>query len=128
MLSNRQSAWLDLAAKLAVDSQCRNRHGAVIVKGGSVLGVGTNKFRNHPKWIHDYDHCSWHAEIVALRSVIKRSAWVDLSKVTMYIARVASCGKMRLSRPCDACWTQLYNAGIRTVVFTTEAMGVMERW
>jgi len=127
-LSRRHQSWLDLAAKLALDSVCRQRHGAVIVVRNSVLALGTNKFRNHPKFIHEYDHCSRHAEMVALRSVIRQSEWVDLRKAVVYVARVAGRGTLRLSRPCDSCWTALTNAGIRTAVYTTENGGTMERW
>lgn len=128
MLSKRNRAWLDLAAKLALDSTCRQRHGAVIVIRNSVLGLGTNKFRNHPQVIHDYDHCSRHAEIVALRSVIRRSAYVDLRKAVVYVARVGEGGTLRMSRPCESCWVELNSAGIRTAVFTTEKGGILERW
>jgi tRNA(Arg) A34 adenosine deaminase TadA len=128
MLSNRQQAWLDLATRLAEDSTCRMQHGAVIVRGSSVLGMGTNRFRNHPKWIDDYDHCSRHAEIVALRRVIGRSEYVDLSKAVVYVARVAAGGRLALSRPCDACWQALHKAGLRTVIFTTTDGGILERW
>lgn len=127
-LTKKHQAWLDLAVKLALDSTCRQRHGAVIVIRNSVLGLGTNKFRNHPRVMDDFDHCSRHAEAAALRSVIKRSSWVDLRKAVVYVARVGSHGTLRLSRPCDACWSALKDAGIRTSVYTTDTGGTMERW
>lgn len=127
-LTRKHQAWLDLAVKLALTSTCRQQHGAVIVIRNSVLALGTNKFRNHPKIMDDFDHCSRHAETDALRSVIKRSSWVDLRKAVVYVARVGSHGTLRLSRPCNTCWNELTNAGIRTVVYTTDRGGVMERW
>ncbi len=130
MLSRSQASWLEVAVKLAMDSTCRMQHGALIVRGSSVLGVGTNKFRNHPKWVTDYDNCSRHAEMVALRRVINMSDYVDLSKATLYVGRINREGKKRLSRPCDACWCELDKAGIRTMVFTTDILetGTMEKW
>ncbi len=127
-LSRRHQAWLDVATKLAVDSQCRQRHGAVIVQRNSVLGMGTNRFRNHPQFIHDYDHCSRHAEVVALRAVISRSSYVDLRRAVVYVARVGPGDRPKLSRPCNSCWNALRDAGVRTTVFTTEQGGLLETW
>jgi len=112
-LSRRQHQWLDLAAKIAMDSTCRMKHGAVIVRGSSVLAVGTNKFRNHPATIKDYQHCSVHAEVVALRRIGSQASHTDL-----YVARVSRDGGHRLSRPCGACWTVLVRAGVHRVVYT----------
>lgn len=127
-LTKRHQAWLDLAVKLAVTSTCRQQHGAVIVIRNSVLALGVNKFRNHPRITEDYDHCSRHAEMDALRHVIRRSGWVDLRKAVVYVARVGVHGTLRMSRPCSSCWLELNSAGIRTAVFTTETGGIMERW
>jgi tRNA(Arg) A34 adenosine deaminase TadA len=116
MLSRRQHHWLDLAMKIAMDSTCRMRHGAVIVRGNSVLAVGTNKFRNHPATIKEYQHCSVHAEVVALRRVGSSPAACDV-----YVARVSRTGEPRLSRPCDACWGVLMRSGVHRVVYTVSA-------
>jgi tRNA(Arg) A34 adenosine deaminase TadA len=112
-LSRRQHQWLDLAAKIAMDSTCRMKHGAVIVRGSSVLAVGTNKFRNHPATIKDYQHCSVHAEVVALRRVGSQASHTDL-----YVARVSRHGEHRLSRPCGTCWGALVRSGVHRVVYT----------
>lgn len=112
-LSRRQHQWLDLAAKIAMDSTCRMKHGAVIVRGSSVLAVGTNKFRNHPATIKDYRYCSVHAEVAALRRVGSQAADTDL-----YVARVTPHGEHRLSRPCGACWGALVRSGVHRVVYT----------
>jgi deoxycytidylate deaminase len=113
MLSRRQHQWLDLAMKIAMDSTCRMRHGAVLVRGASVLAVGTNRFRNHPATIKDYQHCSVHAEVTALRRVDHHATGTDL-----YVARVSRHGEPRLSRPCDACWGVLMRSGVHRVVYT----------
>jgi tRNA(Arg) A34 adenosine deaminase TadA len=115
MLSNRQHHWLELAIKIAMDSSCRMKHGAVIVRGNSVLAVGTNKFRNHPQFVKDYQHCSQHAEIAALRRIGSVA-----TESTIYVARVSRQGLARLSRPCDPCWRALVAAGVRRVVYTVD--------
>jgi tRNA(Arg) A34 adenosine deaminase TadA len=117
MLSNRQHQWIDLAVKLAIDSQCRTKHGAVIVRANSVLAVGTNRFRNHfpmppDQWVKNSPACTVHAEMAALRRVR------DASDTTVYVARVSRQGVARLSRPCDRCWLALVRAGVRRVVYT----------
>lgn len=91
------------------------KHGAVIVKGGRVLSVGLNKFRNHPTIIpNEYikTSCSTHAEIDALRKVS------DVRGAVMYIARVNKSGQHRLSRPCNYCYEAIREAGISKIVFT----------
>lgn len=98
-----------------MSSSERMKHGAVIVKGGRVLSVGLNKFRNHPTIIpSEYikTSCSTHAEIDALRKVS------NVRGATMYIARVNKSGQERLSRPCDYCFEALIDAGITKIVYT----------
>lgn len=91
------------------------KHGAVIVKGGRVLSTGMNKERNHPKIVsseHIKTHCSVHAEIDALKKA------GDVRGATMYIARVNKRGQDRSSRPCDKCYSNIINAGIKKIVYT----------
>jgi len=91
------------------------KHGAVIVKGGRVIGVGINKNRNHPTIVsseHIKDHCSVHAEIDALRKV------KNVKGATIYVARINKRGEDRMSRPCNNCHNQIEKSGIRKVVYT----------
>ena len=48
MLSKRDNAYLSVARYLATKSSARNTHGAILVKGGRVIGTGYNRNRNHP--------------------------------------------------------------------------------
>ena len=76
------------------------KHGAVVVRGGSVISVGVNKNRNHPTMVpseHIKTHCSVHAEVDALRKV------KNTKGATIYVARVGKNGQDRMSRPCDRC-------------------------
>lgn len=91
------------------------KHGAVVVRGGSVISVGINKNRNHPTVVsseHIKTHCSVHAEVDALRKV--RNA----KGATIYVARINKRGQDRLSRPCDRCHEVIKKAGIRKVIYT----------
>lgn len=100
---------------MAKSSSCRQRHGAVIVKGGRIISTGINKFRNNPENIPTEfikTSCSVHAEVDAIRKVN------DLKGATIYVARVNKEGIGVLSRPCDNCFAEIRKAGIRKVVHT----------
>jgi deoxycytidylate deaminase len=92
------------------------KHGAVIVRGGSVLSVGVNTGRNHPTVFDNSAEMSLfssvHAESMALR-IARRTVGA-----TMYIARVNKQGVPRLSRPCNRCFIELLQAGIKEIVYT----------
>lgn len=92
----------------------RARHGAIIVKGGSVLSVGINKSRTHDSWINDRprNQCSIHAEISAIRSA------GNVSGATLYVCRVNKLNELRLSAPCTNCQDYIEMSGIRKVVYS----------
>ena len=115
-ISKRDQAYLSVATYLASQSECRMKHGAVIVKGGRVLSTGTNKERNHPMQVsseHIKTHCSVHAEMDA----IKKAG--DIRGATIYVARVNKNGQQRNSRPCTLCYRIIKNAGIKKVIYTS---------
>lgn len=115
-ISKRDQAYLSVASYLASQSKCRMKHGAVVVRGGRVLGVGVNKERNHPMIVstnHIKDHCSVHAEIDAIRKAR------DVSGATVYVARVNKRGQSRDSKPCSNCYDTMTNLGIRKIIYTT---------
>jgi deoxycytidylate deaminase len=115
-LSNRQRSYLDIAVRLAESSDASFKHGAVIVRGGSVLAVGVNKWKNRdlpptPPDVYNPD-ITVHAEIDALSRV------KDARGTTVYIARVTRSGDERFSRPCNRCEKALIEAGVKRVVYT----------
>ena len=113
-LSKKDRSFLALAVKIAEQSSCDTRHGAVIVKGGSVLAVGWNKNKNHPTVFGEGSIlcASVHAEMDALSKVS------DAKGATMYIARLNKRGVPMMSKPCESCSEGLDRAGIRRVVHT----------
>lgn len=120
MLSKKDRSYLSVARYLATKSSARNTHGAVVVKGGRVLGTGWNKNRNHPKIVspeHIKTDCSFHAEEVAIREAGED----NIKGAIIYVARVSRTGHDRDSKPCPKCTTLIKRAGIKRVVFTTEA-------
>jgi len=119
MLSKRDRSYLSVARYLATKSEARNTHGAIVVKGGRVMGTGFNKNRNHPAIVspeHIKTDCSYHAEEVAIREAGED----NIRGAVIYVARVKN-GHDRESRPCPKCSALIKKVGIKRVVFTTEA-------
>ena len=120
MLSKRDKAYLSVARYLAAKSVARNTHGAVIVKGGRVMGTGWNKNRNHPAIVspeHIKTECSYHAEEVAIREAGED----NVRGAVIYVARISKNGDARDSKPCSKCAALIRQAGIKRVIFTMEA-------
>jgi deoxycytidylate deaminase len=119
MLSKRDSAYLSVARYFATKSIARNTHGAVVVKGGRVVGTGYNKNRNHPKFVspeHIKSDCSVHAEASAIRD-----AGNDVRNAVIYVARVSKSGEDRESKPCPRCLALIKESGIKRIIHTTQS-------
>jgi deoxycytidylate deaminase len=118
MLSKRDKAYLSVARYFATKSEARNTHGAVVVKGGRVMGTGWNKNRNHPAIVspeHIKTDCSYHAEQVAIREAGED----NIKGAIIYVARVKN-GSDRDSKPCLRCSDLIDRVGIKRVVFTSQ--------
>ena len=109
----------ELAKNIAYNSPYNKiRHGAVLVKGGSVINASCNKdnfssfgtrFRGP-----DMGHGTHHAElgcILGLDRSITRGADV-------YVVRVGRSGNLLLSKPCDMCEAALRHVGVRRVYYS----------
>lgn len=119
MLSKRDSAYLSVARYFASKSSARNTHGAVVVKGGRVLGTGFNKNRNSPLIVspeHIKTDCSYHAEEVAIRE----AGVSNVKGAVIYVARVNKHGKDRDSKPCSKCSALIDRVGIKRVIYTSQ--------
>jgi len=119
MISNKDNAYLGMARYFANKSKAKNRHGAVIVKSGRVLGTGYNKNRNHPSIVspeHIKTNCSYHAEELAIRS-----AGVNTKGAILYVARVNKSGQDRDSMPCPKCFNLIKESGIKRIIHTTNS-------
>ena len=65
MLSKKDLSWLSVARAFARESELNKKHGAIVVRGGSVVGTGYNKHRNDPAYLSEdvvRKHTSYHAE------------------------------------------------------------------
>lgn len=119
-LSRRQQSFLNLAQRAAESSECVQRHGAIIVRSGSVLSIGINKWRNKLTPTEDIfkngRRCdlSVHAEVDALSRVANPAG------ATLYVARVRKDGRPALSKPCMQCDEAIREAGIIKVIYTID--------
>jgi len=116
MLSKSEEAFLSVARYISKRSAARQRHGAVVVKSGRVLGMGYNKDRNHPTQVspeHIKTHCSSHAEVEA----IKDANW-NVKGAVLYVARVNRQGMDRNSKPCKYCEAVIESTQIKKVIYT----------
>lgn len=113
-LRSSELRWLSLATDQAVAAPHHKwKVGAVIVRGGNVLSVGVNRYRNHPSKVMSLDGVSYHAEEVAIRRA------GDVAGATIYVARVTKSGHMGMAMPCERCQELLYDNGLHTAVWTT---------
>jgi deoxycytidylate deaminase len=122
MLSKRDNAYLSVARYFATKSSAKNTHGAIVVKGGRVVGTGYNKNKNNPHFVspeHIKTNCSVHAE----RSAIKDAGY-DVKNAVIYIARVNRQGEDRDSKPCSRCLELIEKSGIKRIVYTTQSRRV----
>ena len=119
-LSRTKRRYFQLAKRAAMESTYgKLRHGAIVVKGGSVVSFGFNKsnhcqfgqrFRNPNK-----GHATQHAEISAILG-LPRSA---TEGADVYVVRINNDCNWRMSKPCHMCEEALKFVGIKRVFYTT---------
>lgn len=94
------------------------RHGAVLVRHGSVMSVGLNKdkpcsFGNRfrPK---DMGEATVHAELAAILNVPRSQT----EGADLYVVRVGSLDDLRNSKPCRMCQAALKFVGVKRVFYS----------
>lgn len=119
--SQRQQRFFELAKRAALESiYGKLRHGAVIVKGGSIVSFGFNK-SNHCQFGNRFrnnlinGHATQHAEISAVLGMPRAST----EGADIYVVRVNNQGKWRMSKPCSMCEDALKFVGVKRVFYTT---------
>ena len=125
-ISGRHKRYVDLSKKLAEDSSYTlHRHGAILVKGGSVLNWSANRNKG-PRWAqkfrsHGCGHATHHAELGAILGVAR-----DKTKGSdMYVVRISKKGSLLMSKPCEMCQEILRHVGVKRVFYSidNETMG-----
>lgn len=119
-LSNTDKTRLTNAMKQASLSTAKQKHGAVIYRGGSLISVGVNISRNDPYFIgEECINPNHHAETMAIRAC---SPSANLSNAILYVARINKKGFPLLSKPCKTCTIAIEQAGIKKVIYTEVEM------
>ncbi len=120
-LGGCKARFVELAGRSAQQSCYGNiQHGAVLVKGGSVLNVANNKD----------NYCSFgmrfrergtgtatlHAELACILNLDRRIT----AGGTVYVVRVGKSGKYKMSKPCPMCEAALKYVGVNRVYYSTD--------
>jgi deoxycytidylate deaminase len=124
--NERQSYFMDCAAKIAQKSVMEHKHGSVIVMDNNIIGTGFNYLYEH--MCHKK---SIHAEVDALLNVKGRRRNM-LGDAEMYVVRIGKKSMdcpLKYSRPCNDCQKAIMKYGIRKVYYSTsyEYNQAMER-
>ena len=107
--------YFNLAKKLSkLSDHPVHKHGACLVIGNTVKGLGFNKMKTSPKSNHPYK--SLHAEAVAILNAGKQ----DLNKATLYIYREIKDGSLANSRPCKYCEQLIKKSRIKEINYTID--------
>ena len=123
MISNKTKRYLELAKRQAFQSPfSRQRHGAVLVRGGSVINAAFNSsgFNNFGYRFNRY--ASRHAELGAVLGLDKSITQGS----TVYVVRVNNEGDYQLSKPCKMCLEAMKFCGVKRVVYTTNSKEVIQ--
>lgn len=118
-MTGKQRRYLEKARKIAMQSDSPDyRHGAILVKGGSVINTSCNDLR-HVNWGNRFrnnacGHATQHAELGAVLGIAR-----DVThNSVIYVARVGRMGDFRLSKPCPMCMAVMKHVGVKKVVYT----------
>ena len=114
--------FFKIAKKLAAKSDVKQKHGAVLVKGNQILGLGFNRNKTSVRRSnHPYAHI--HSECDALGSALP----FETIGTTMYIYRETKDGALANSRPCIYCMQALKLAGVRKICYTVDQGYAIEK-
>lgn len=119
-MSGKVSRYLQLAKNVAYNSTYgKLRHGAVLVKGGSVLNTSFNKdsFTSFGNRFRDHGRgpATVHAEIGSVLGLARETT----TGSDVYVCRINREGQFRNSKPCSMCHEVLRHVGIKRVYYTT---------
>jgi tRNA(Arg) A34 adenosine deaminase TadA len=111
--------YMNLAKRVAYQSCFPDyRHGAVLVKGGSVLNTAHNKsnFSSFGRRFRRAKNgkATVHAELGAILGLDRSIT----EGAVVYVARIGGNGDFKMSKPCPMCHSAMKYVGIKRVVYT----------
>lgn len=116
--------------------QLTERHAAIIIRGGKIIGFGVNTLKVHPMVLEPVLRgqsnrlvtvnlignpnvlLTLHAEMVAIRSVRNKEL---LRGSTIFVGRYSKFHGEMLSCPCESCEYYLKKYGIKRAVYSTNS-------
>jgi len=112
--------FFSLARNIATNSDYgKIRHGAILVKGGSVINACHNKenYSSFGRRFRDGDrgHATVHAELGVILGIPRDVT----SGADVYVCRINRAGVFRNSKPCAMCHAALKHVGVKRVYYTT---------
>ena len=128
-VSNKVKRYLTLAHRVASQSAHDHfKHGAVLVKGGSVLNTAFNKdnynrFGNRFRDTRSCGHATHHAELGCVLGLDRSIT----NGATLYVVRTNRQGKFRMSKPCIMCEEVMKFCGVKKVIYTTGEDSIEKR-
>ncbi len=124
-ISGRISRYLEAARSQAANSEYgKLRHGAVLVKGGSVIKLAYNKddFTSYADRFRPAGcgPATRHAEASLIAGLSKEQT----NGADIFVCRINNQGEFRMSKPCKMCHSIMKSAGIKRVFYTTNYGGI----
>lgn len=105
----------------------RSKHSALILYKNEIISVGFNRIKSHPfqkKYAKANEAIFLHAEISAIKQSLRRITLKELSKSTMYVARIRLNTENKphfmYSKPCDGCMRAIAEFDIQKVFYTED--------
>jgi tRNA(Arg) A34 adenosine deaminase TadA len=109
------------------------RIASAIVLKNDVISFGINKRKSHPfqkKYGKNEDAIYLHAEIDAIKNALRHIEQEELSRASLYVARVKRSKSQfvqGLAKPCaKGCCKAIAAFGIKNVYYTTNTQGIYE--
>jgi tRNA(Arg) A34 adenosine deaminase TadA len=121
LLSKKDLRYLEIAEKIAKKSiYGQFNHGAVLVKGGSIINTSFNKNKtsSFARKFRNVDRdgiATRHAELSCILN-LNRS---QTKGAVVYCVRIGRAGDLRISKPCSMCENALKFTGIKKIIYST---------
>jgi tRNA(Arg) A34 adenosine deaminase TadA len=104
---------INRATKEAKRSSFKQPLGAVVVKGGRVVGIGHNDIRFSQRNTSTRYIQSMHAEVAALLAAGKNA-----SRSIIFVSRITKDGQLAMAKPCSFCMKFMKELNVKRVVYS----------
>lgn len=111
-----KSAHINKVAREAQRSEHSEKHAAIMIKDGKVLGVSRNRYCSKKRLSHFHSSRVWsvHAEMALASSFPKAMT----KGAVVCVVRVNKQGNLTNSEPCELCKKILINMGVKKVYYS----------